>query len=246
MDKEVVIIGASGHGKVIADMVRQSGDCVLGFLDDNPEVSGSFVGVPILGSIDRFQEYEKSYFVVAVGNAVIRERIADKMQDVKWYIAIHPAAVVSDIDVSIGEGSVVMANAVVNAGTTIGKHCIINSGAVVEHDNDIEDFAHISVGAKLAGSVHIGKRSWIGIGASVSNNIFICGDCMVGAGAVVVKNIEIAGTYVGVPVRKIVKGRKTSMSARLKSRGGGSGKPINGNIHLIINAFTSYEIGRSA
>ena len=107
------------------------------------------------------------------------------------------------MDVEIGQGTVVMANAVINAGARIGAHCIINTSAVVEHDNRIADFVHISVGAKLAGTVSVGKRSWVGIAACVSNNIHICDDCMIGAGAVVIKDIEESGTYVGVPVKKI-------------------------------------------
>lgn len=203
MKQEVIIIGASGHGKVVADIINVSGDRVIGFLDDNSQLRGRFMDFPVLGKVDQFQEYKGYKFVVAIGNASIREKIANKMQCVKWYTAIHPSAVISNLGVTIGEGTVVMANAVINAGTSIGKHCIINSSAVVEHDNQIEDFAHVSVGAKLAGTVYIGRRTWLGIGASISNNLSICADCMVGAGSVVVKDIEKAGTYVGVPAKRI-------------------------------------------
>ena len=203
MKKEVIIIGASGHGKVVADVINQSDDSVIGFLDDNSKLSESFMGFPVLGKTDQFKDYEKYYFIIAIGNASIREKIADKMYGVRWYTAIHPSAVVSKLGVTIGEGTVIMANAVVNAGASIGRHCIINSGAIVEHDNWLEDFVHVSVGAKLAGTVHISKRTWIGIGASVSNNLFICEDCMIGAGAVVVKNITEVGKYVGVPAEKL-------------------------------------------
>ncbi|MFQ7156078.1 MAG: acetyltransferase [Merdimonas faecis] len=202
MAKKVVIIGASGHGKVVADIVIQSGDQVVGFLDDNPNLGKDFIGFPVLGKIDQFHNYEEYWFVVAIGNALIREKIVTQLYGIRWYTAIHPAATVSDIGVFIGEGTVIMANAVINAGSFIGKHCIINTGAVVEHDNRIEDFVHVSVGVKLAGTVHIGKRTWIGIGASVSNNLSICFDCMIGAGAVIVNNIEEPGTYVGVPAKR--------------------------------------------
>lgn len=199
MAKKVVVIGASGHGKVVADIVVRSGDKVVGFLDDNSEIDSNFMGFPVLGKVKRSCEYNDCWFVVAIGNAQIREKIVRQVQGVKWYTAIHPSAIISDFGVKIGEGTVVMANAVINPGTSIGKHCIINTSAVVEHDNRIEDFAHISVGAKLAGTVHVGKGTWIGIGACVKNNISICQDCVIGAGAVVVKTIEQAGTYIGVP-----------------------------------------------
>lgn len=200
--KSVIIIGASGHGKVVADIVQKSGDRVAGFLDDNPNITDTFIGFPVLDSVDDYKNY-KAEFVIAIGNAAVRERIAKKLSDATWYTAIHPSAVISDIDVEIGAGTVVMANAVINSGATIGKHCIINSSAVVEHDNWISDFVHVAVGAKLAGTVRIGKSTWVGIGASVSNNVNICGNCMIGAGAVVIKDIEEAGTYVGLPAERI-------------------------------------------
>ena len=142
-------------------------------------------------------------FVVAIGDANIREKIVEALKDVNWYTAIHPAAVVSTLDTKIGEGTVIMANAVINPGAEVGNHCIINTGAIVEHDNKLADFVHISVGAKLAGSVTVGKGTWVGIGASISNNVTICTGCMIGAGAVVVKDIVEMGTYVGVPVKNI-------------------------------------------
>lgn len=200
--KSVIIIGASGHGKVVADIIQKSGDRVLGFLDDNPNLSDTFIGFPVLGAVNEYAKYDAE-FVIAIGNAAIRERIADKLTDVSWYTAIHPTAVISDIDVNIGVGTVVMANAVINTGTKIGRHCIINTGAVVEHDNQISNFVHVSVGAKLAGTVKIGKGTWVGIGSSVSNNISICNNCMIGAGAAVIKNIENSGTYVGVPAKRV-------------------------------------------
>ena len=202
--KSVIIIGASGHGKVVADIVQKSGDKVLGFMDDNLNLPDTFIDFPILGTVNNYQNYiDKAEFVIAIGNAAVRENIADKLLGVSWYTAIHPTAVISEIDVEIGVGTVVMANAVINSGSKIGKHCIINSAAVVEHDNQISDYAHISVGAKLAGTVKIGKGTWIGIGASVSNNVSICEGCIIGAGAVVIRDIKKIGTYVGVPAEMI-------------------------------------------
>ena len=202
MNKSVVIDGASGHGKLVADIVLKNKDNIVGFLDDNTELTESFAGFPVLGTTDQYQKYSDACFVIAIGNAAVREKLVKKLKNVSWYTAIHPTAVISELGVSIGEGTVIMANAVVNAGARIGRHCIINTGAVVEHDNQIADYVHVSVGAKLAGTVTVGKSSWIGIGASVSNNLNICGSCMIGAGAVVVKNIKEPGTYIGVPAHK--------------------------------------------
>ena len=200
--KRVVIIGASGHGKVIADIIQKTGDQVFGFLDDNESLGNSFCGFPILGTVDKSKEILDCEFVVGIGNAKIRDKIA-KTVNGPFYTAIHPSAQISQIDVKIGEGTVVMANAVVNSGAKIGRHCIINSAAVIEHDDQISDYVHISVGAKLAGSVCVGSNTWIGIGATISNNISICNDCMIGAGTVIVRNIMISGTYVGIPAKRI-------------------------------------------
>ena len=194
MMKKVVIIGAGGHGKVVADSVRGNGDEIIGFLDDSPQMEG------LLGTISDYHKFSDAEFIIAIGNAEIRERISSQL-NCKWYTAIHPTAFISPA-AEIGEGTVVMANAVVNAGAVIGKHCIINTSAVVEHDNRIEDFVHISVGAKLGGTAEVGKLTWIGIGATVSNNVKICGRCTIGAGAVVIKDIDEPGIYVGVPAKR--------------------------------------------
>ena len=199
--RDVIIIGAGGHARVIADIVRCRGDRVLGFLDDFAQEG---IGeIPVLGVVKSYVNYPGACFIVGIGNAAVRRKVAESMEGVAWYTAIHPAAVVSDMNVSIGPGTAVMAGAVINPGAAIGEHCILNTAAVVEHDNRIGDFAHISVGAKLAGTVTVGEDTWVGIGAVVSNNVSICGGCFIGAGAVVVKSITEPGTYVGVPARRM-------------------------------------------
>ena len=202
MHKDVIIIGAGGHAKVIADIVRKSGDNLVGFLDDSKEAGTEFFDAFILGKTDSYHEYPDKEFIIAIGNNGIRQKIVEQMRDVTFYTAIHPTAVIGE-GVTIGEGSCVMANAVVNADAKIGKHCIVNTASVVEHDNVISDYVHISPTAALAGTVTVGERTWIGIGAKVKNNTDICADVVVGAGAVVVKNITEGGTYVGVPARKV-------------------------------------------
>ena len=142
-------------------------------------------------------------FIIGIGDNAARAQIAERMQGVDWYTAVHPSAIVSKFGVSIGEGSAVMANAVVNPLAKIGAHCIVNTTAVVEHDNVIADCAHISVGAKLAGWVKVGKRCFIGVGSCVRDKISIGDDCIIGAGSAVVKHITEPGVYGGVPARKL-------------------------------------------
>lgn len=193
MNRNVIIIGASGHGNVIADIVRANNDCVLGFLDDDPSK-------PTLGTVADYAKYSDAEFVIGIGDAQVRAKLS--ALPLKWYTAIHPSAIISP-SAQIGEGTVIMPNVIVNANSVVGKQCILNSGAIVEHDNTIGDFTHISVGVRLGGTVRVGSFTWVGIGAIVRNNISITNDCVIGAGAVVVKNIEGKGTYVGAPVRKM-------------------------------------------
>ena len=203
MSKSVVIIGASGHGKVIADIIVNSDDKVLGFLDDADDVQGKkIIGFPVLGKIADYDNYRDCEFVIAIGNPYIREKISNELP-VKWYTAIHPTAVISSLDVEIGEGTVIMANAGVNPSARIGKHCIINTGAIVEHDNILEDYVHLSPNVTLAGIVKVGKSTHIGAGSCTKQVLNIASDCVIGAGSVIVKDITESGTYVGVPARKI-------------------------------------------
>ena len=202
MHKDVIIIGAGGHAKVIADIVRKSGDNLVGFLDDSKEAGSEFFDAFILGKTGSYCEYPDKEFIIAIGNNAIRKKIVEQMQGASFYTAIHPTAVIGE-GVSVGEGTCVMASAVLNADAKIGKHCIINTASVVEHDNMILDYVHISPAAALAGTVTVGEKTHIGIGVKVKNNTVICADVIVGAGAVVVKNITEAGTYIGVPARKV-------------------------------------------
>ncbi|MDR2532791.1 MAG: acetyltransferase [Oscillospiraceae bacterium] len=201
MQNNVIIIGASGHGKVIADIVVKSGDYLLGFLDDKLLKDDMVLGYPILGKTEDVYKFDDTVkFIIGIGNNYTRKKIVEKYS-VNWHTAIHPTAVVA-IDVNIGEGTVVMANTIINTSTRIGKHCILNSGAVVEHDNMIEDYVHVSPNACTGGTVVVGELTHIGIGSTVKNNVTIASDCVVGAGAVVVKDIIEKGVYVGVPAKK--------------------------------------------
>lgn len=201
MSEQVIVIGGGGHGKAVIDCIECAGDTVVGVLDDVLEVGAMILNVPVLGKVETWQKYDQYRFIIAVGNNIIRKRLAEKIR-ADWYTAIHPTAVISRY-ASVGNGSVVLPRAVINAGAVIGNHCIINTSAVAEHDNRIGDYVHISPNAALAGTVTVGECTHIGIGASVKNNVAICENCMIGAGTTVVRDITESGTYVGVPARKI-------------------------------------------
>lgn len=203
MNKRLILIGASGHGKVIADIAKKNGYSEIAFLDDNEAIT-QCSGYAVLGKIDAAVRFSDCDFVVSIGNAKVRQRLQEQLERdcLSVVTLIHPNAVIAD-DVKIGNGTVVMAGAVVNPEATIGKGCIINTCASVDHDCIIEDYVHVSVGTHVAGSVQIGARTWMGAGVTVSNNVEITQDCMIGTGAVVVRDITESGTYVGVPVKKV-------------------------------------------
>ena len=198
---KLIILGASGHGKVVADIAANCGYRIISFLDDSDEAL-ECAGFPVIGkTVDATLYNSESDYIVAIGNESVRRRIQN---EIKGDLAtlIHPSAAIGR-GVKVGKGSVVMAGAVINPYACIGEGCIINTCASVDHDYVVGDFVHISVGAHLAGNVHVGSGTWVGIGATVSNNVAICPDCMIGAGAVVVRDITEPGTYVGVPARRI-------------------------------------------
>lgn len=193
----LIIVGASGHGKVVADIARLNGYKKIVFLDDNENIK-ECAGYPVVG---RSLEAPEGDVFIAIGNAEIRKRIMDFYQDRQQPVLIHPSAVIAQ-NVIIEKGTVVMAGTVINSGTKIGRGAIINTCSSVDHDCLVGDFVHIAVGAHLCGSVNVGELSWIGAGAVVINNINICEDCIIGAGAVIIKDIISSGTYVGVPGKK--------------------------------------------
>ena len=197
--KKIVIIGASGHGKLAADIALKCGYTDIVFLDDNISIKNCGRH-SVVGSNDRVEDIHGDV-IVAIGNSAARRRIQESIEEERLAVLIHPDAVVAE-DVTIGSGTVVMAGTVINPGSMIGRGCIINTCASVDHDCKLGDYVHVAVGAHLAGSVEVGDETWIGAGATVSNNIEICGRCMIGAGAVVVKDIEEAATYLGVPARQ--------------------------------------------
>ncbi len=205
MKDKLIIIGASGHGKVVADIaIKMNKWQSIAFLDDDETIMTS-MGLEVIGmTADAFTYKDEADFFVAIGSNATREKIQEQLVDegLNVVILIHPSAVIGT-DVEIGIGSVVMAGVVINSSIRIGNGCIINTSSSLDHDNIIEDYVHISPGVNMAGTVKVGKGSWIGIGSVVSNNVNICSGCKVGAGAVVVKDITEPGTYVGVPVRKI-------------------------------------------
>lgn len=192
------LYGASGHAKVIIDILRDSGIPVSGAFDKNPAIK-EIGGIPVLGA--EVEGELDQPVIISIGDNAIRRRVAESLQHT-FGKAIHPTAIISP-SVSIAEGSVVMQGAIIQASATIGKHAIVNTGASIDHDCQIGDFAHISPGAVLSGNVQVGEGTHIGAGAVVIPNLKIGKWCKIGAGAVVIRDLPDGVTAVGNPARII-------------------------------------------
>ncbi len=206
----VTIIGAGGHGKVVADVARSAGFEVVGFTDDAPgRAGGSFQGLPVLGLEDWLHSAARAGLRAAlgIGDNNARGRAFERLRaaGVSMPVLVHERASVA-ASARLGDGTVVMALAVVNPDATVGEGAIVNSGAIVEHDCEVGPFAHLSPNATLGGAVVIGHRSHVGLGAVVLPGVRVGANVRVGAGAVVLADIEAGLTAVGVPARTLKKG----------------------------------------
>jgi sugar O-acyltransferase (sialic acid O-acetyltransferase NeuD family) len=212
--KQILIIGAGGHGREIAQLVkdinRESNSWeLLGYLDENESlINRCLNGFLVLGTLDLLQleRYRSVYVICAIGKAQVRKKMVDHLKNgfpwLKFATLIHPTAVVGDETV-IGEGSVICANSVVTTNITLGQHVIINYGCTIGHDSLLEDFATILPGSNLSGNVTIRTCVEIGTGTAVIPGVEIGANTIVGAGAVVTKPLPADCTAIGVPAKVI-------------------------------------------
>jgi acetyltransferase EpsM len=199
METKVILFGASGHGRVVLDILKTNGISVAVICDDHPKVD-EIAGVPVRPTPE--VDFQHSQLILSIGNNKVRALLAQKYQ-LPFQQAVHPKAVLAH-SVQIGEGSVIMAGAVLNPDVVVGKHSIINTGALIDHESQIGDFVHISPGVALAGNVTVGEGTHVGIGACVIQGIKIGKWCTIGAGAVIIKDIPDYAVVVGNP-GKIIK-----------------------------------------
>ena len=191
MNKKLAIIGAGGHGKVVGEIALLNQYETIDFFDDRFREIKSFP-FTIVNTLDYLKEHLKDYdaFFVAIGNNQIRSEKIEWFKNHKMNVVslIHPKSTFSKFS-SLGIGTCVMANAVVNPGTLIKEGVIINTSSSVDHDCVIEDFAHISPNCSLSGDVRIGKFTHLGTGTSVYPGVHIGNDVKTGIGSRVFRNI---------------------------------------------------------
>ena len=208
------LFGASGHAKVIMDIIDARGDCVGCLYDDAPH-SSDIHDIPVYKASDI---HVQGPLIISIGSNRVRKLISNKY-DLLYAKAVHPKAVVSS-SVVIGAGTVVMHGAIIQADVEIGKHCIINTGASVDHECKIGDFVHISPHATLCGNVQVGEGSWIGAGATIIPGIKIGRWCTIGAGSVVIRDIPDGATAYGNPCKVKFTDMQTIDNQRLIDGGG--------------------------
>ncbi|MGF6148380.1 2,3,4,5-tetrahydropyridine-2,6-dicarboxylate N-acetyltransferase [Kingella potus] len=205
---KLVIIGAGGHGKVLAATALAAGRWAqIVFLDDGRAAGDTVLGLPVLGGTpllgtrltpDAYQA------AVAVGDNAARQKLFGRLKTLGFTLPdiVHPSAVVAPY-AALGGGCAVFAQAVIQPGSRIGEGCIVNTAATVDHDCTLGAFVHISPGAHLAGGTQVGAGSWIGIGACTRQQVRIGSGATVGAGAAVVGDIADGLTVAGVPARAL-------------------------------------------
>ena len=204
--KRLLIIGAGGHGAVVADAALESGNWTeIAFLDDDPS-GASVLDWPVVGGLEDLKTHldAETEVVVAVGDNERRLNILDSITSNSGTLVsvVHPRACVSR-SATVGEGAVLCAGAMVNARAILGRGCIVNTVATVDHDCVIGDGSHISPGANLAGGVAVGNCAWVGIGAAIKEGVRIGSNAVIGAGAAVISDVADGEKVGGVPAQRL-------------------------------------------
>lgn len=198
----LVIIGAGGHGRVVADCAEATNQYQnIVFLDDSFPERKKNLHWEIVGKTNSFINYiNDTHFIVAFGDNALRSKTLNNLKKTKAIITtlIHPTACISKHTL-IGNGIVVFAQAAINIGCSIGDGCIINTAATIDHDCTLQDFVHVSPGANIAGGVTIKKQSWVGIGASIIECVTIAQNTLIASGSTVISSTKENSLYTGVP-----------------------------------------------
>jgi sugar O-acyltransferase (sialic acid O-acetyltransferase NeuD family) len=208
MRKSLIVIGAGGHAKVVAEAARISGWTVLGFVDEVNDVSGQrdFFGARLWANVAVAisENDERAEWFVAIGDNVARAQKILQMQESGMSLAtiIHPAAVVSKHS-RVGPASFVAALAHLGPDSVVGDGVIINTAASVDHDCIVESFAHLSPRCVLGGHAYVGSRAWVGMGAVVRDRARIGADCVVGAASLVLREAAVGDVVVGIPAKSV-------------------------------------------
>jgi sugar O-acyltransferase (sialic acid O-acetyltransferase NeuD family) len=206
---DIVLVGASGQAKVIADIVECAGEHrIVGVCDRDRPVGSDFMGYPVLGTDLELPLLAERMGIpgalIAIGDNWVRGRLAEhflrEAPGLAFPAAVHPSCILGR-RVTVGEGTIIMAGVVVNGPTHIGRHTAVCTRASLDHDSVLDDFSSLGPGATLGGGVHVGAYTAFGIGATCRHSIRIGAHTVVGAGAVVVTDLPDNVVALGVPAR---------------------------------------------
>lgn len=206
----LIVVGAGGHGRVVADAAQAAGFDVLAFADDSrrgQRVAGCEVMPGDAAEVARRAQATGAVTVVAIGDNLVRERVQQALvlSGAALGIVVHPRAVVSE-SARIAPGSVVLAQALIGVDAVLGEGVIVNHGASLDHDGSLADFVHLSPGVHLGGQVVVGRSAHLAVGVSVRNGITIGARSVVGVGAAVVSDLPDDVVAYGVPARVVRQG----------------------------------------
>jgi len=213
MNKEkIILVGGGGHCLSCIDVIEASGKfTIAGIIDVKSKIGEKVAGYPIVASDDDLNKLVKEYknFFITIGQIKSAKLRAEKFIKLKelgtnFPVICSPRSHVART-ASLGEGSIIMHDVVVNSGARVGSNCIINSKALIEHESMIGDHTHIATGAIVNGQCNVGSEVLLGSGSILINNINIADRVVIGAGSVVVKDVSTPGTYIGAPCKKIIK-----------------------------------------
>lgn len=208
---KLAIIGASGHGKVVADIAEQLGWDDIVFFDDAWPSVKYLMNWQVVGNTESVLMDEYDCFFVAIGNNKIRKHMVGLLQERGKELPslIHPSAFISNY-AKVGLGVLIAENVVIKISSRVGDGVVVNSNSIVGHDCIISDYSHVTPNCAIAGNVFIGELTWVGNGSSIRQNINIGRNVMIGTGSVVVRDIPSDITVVGNPAKPILKNREAS------------------------------------
>lgn len=200
--RELVVLGAGGHAKVVVATARAAGWSVAAVYDDDEaRWGGALLDAPIRGPLAAAAAESELPAVLALGDNRGRAARAAAL-DLEWATLVHPDASVH-ATASLGPGALIVAGAVIQPDCVIGAHAIVNTAAGVDHDCRVADCAHIGPGSRLAGDVTIGEGALLGVGCAVVPGVSVGAWATVGAGSVVLADVPAGATVAGVPARTL-------------------------------------------